>query len=415
DDDKNGYIDDCYGWDFVGNDNNPIDDYGHGTHVSGVIGAVSNNGLKIAGILWDVRIMALKFLGANGGGDVAGAVSALNYAVKMGAKVVNASYGSSMYSQTEYDSIASANQKGVLFIAAAGNDAENNDIAPSYPCSYGLPNIISVAASDMNDNIASFSNFGPSKVDVAAPGVYVLSLIPNNGSGMNQDFWPGTSMATPYVVGLAGLVMTQPEYAKMNFSIYQVRAIIESYVDSLPAFAKKIKTGGRINAYKSVTALLGPTNLQTDAFGPTSTERLRVHLNWKNNATGVDNIRVERMILGKDTDFKEIAQLSPNVSSYTDFDVSGDTIYRYRVRAFKSFTQSYVPLSERNIYTFYTIQSEIKTPTDTGYSAGSGGCSVVRSFASKSKIGNFDIILLTIPIFIIIFAVIRKNKKQDNC
>lgn len=408
DDDRNGYVDDCYGWNFVDNNNNPMDDQGHGTHVSGVIGAVSNNGLKIAGILWDVKIMALKFLDANGRGDVAGAVFALNYAVKMGAKVINASYGSSMYSQTEYDSIASANQKGVLFIAAAGNDAENNDISHSYPCNYGLPNIISVAASDMNDNIASFSNFGPNKVDVAAPGVYILSLIPNNGSGMNQDFWPGTSMATPFVVGLAGLVMTQQEYVMMNLSIYQVRALIENYVDILPAFAGKIKTGGRINAYKSVTALISPTDLRSDAFGPTSTERLRVHLNWKNNATGVDNIRIERMTVGKDTEFKEISQLSPTISSYTDFNVTGDTTYRYRVRAFKGFTQSYLPLSERNIYTFYSNSVEITTPTDTGYYAGSGGCSLVGNVNDLTKQVSLDAILLMVPLIVVVFGLVRR-------
>ncbi|MFQ3573645.1 MAG: S8 family serine peptidase [Thermodesulfovibrionales bacterium] len=404
DNDGNGFVDDCYGWDFRNNDNDPMDDHGHGTHVSGIIGAATNNSNGIAGIMWNVRLMPLKFLGKNGEGTTAAAVLALNYAVSNGAKIINASYGSNTFSQAEYDSILNANNNGVLFIAAAGNDAANNDFTPSYPCSYGLPNIISVAASDQRDNIATFSNFGPNKVDVAAPGVYILSLIPNNGYS-NKDFWPGTSMATPHVVGLAGLVMTQNEYAAQGFSIYQIRAIVETYADQLPAFIGKIRTGGRINSYRSVTALLSPTNLQVSTSGPTSAEPLRVNLSWQNNATGLDIIRIERMQEGVDSNFKEIAQVSPSLNTYTDNDVKGETRYQYRVRGYKSFTQSYIPSTQRDIYTFYTNTVTITTPHVPTSFSGGGGCSV--STIPKDTL-SFDLILPALFISAI-FIVYRRR------
>ena len=406
DNDNNGYVDDCYGWNFVDRNNDPMDTDGHGTHVSGVIGAVTNNGLKIAGLLWDVKIMGLKFIGPNGG-TTADAISALNYAVRMGAKIVNASYGSSTYSQAERDSIAAANQRGVLFIAAAGNDAENNDIAPSYPCSYGLPNIISVAATDQNDRIASFSSFGPSKVDVAAPGVYILSLIPNNGSGMNQDFWPGTSMATPHVVGTAGLILTNPEYVDLGFSIYQTRAFIEEYVDKLPSLEGKIRTGGRINAYKAVTAMLKPVNLTASTTGPTSVEPLRVNLKWQNRATGAENIRIERMQEGVDTHFVEIAQLSPDKDTYTDSAVSGEKTYHYRVRAFKGLSQSYVPTEERFIYTPYTNTVSVTTPVVPQSFGGGRGCSITP-LPSQLDNGTIDVIIVMLPLMVVVFLIGRR-------
>ncbi|MCX8027439.1 MAG: S8 family serine peptidase [Thermodesulfovibrionales bacterium] len=406
DDDGNGYIDDCFGWDFANNDKDPIDDHGHGTHCAGIIGATTNNSLGISGILWNVKIMPLKFLDSEGSGTVAGAISALNYAVRMGAKIINASYASNTFSQAEYDSISAANERGVLFIAAAGNESVNNDFTPSYPNSYGLPNIISVAASDQTDNIASFSNFGPNSVHVAAPGVYILSLIPNNGF-TNKDFWPGTSMAAPHVVGLAGLIMTQSEYVSQAFSIYQIRAIIETYVDSLTAFAGKINTGGRINAYKSVTSLLSPTNLQVSSSGPTSVEPLRVHLTWQNNGTGLDNIRIERMRTGVDSNFVEIAQVSPTSTTYTDNAVVGEATYTYRVRGYKGFTQWYVPTAQKTVYTFYTNSASITTPVVPTHFGGGGGCSVV---SATKGIDGYDVVIPVIFMMVGLYLIRKKFK-----
>lgn len=404
DDDGNGYVDDCFGWNFVNNNRDPIDDNGHGTHCAGIIGATTNNNLGISGILWNVKIMPLKSLSASGGGSVADAVLALNYAVRMGARIVNASYGSNTFSQAEYDSISNANDNGVLFIAAAGNDSNNNDFTPHYPSNYGLPNIISVAASDQRDNIASFSNFGPNSVHVAAPGVYILSLIPNNRFE-NKDFWPGTSMATPQVVGLAGLIMTQPEYVSQAFSIYQIRAIIETYVDRLTAFENKVNTSGRINAYKSVTSLLSPTNLQVSTSGPTSVEPLRVILNWRNNGTGLDNIRIERMRSGVDTNFVEIAQVSPDATTYTDNAVVGEATYTYRIRGYKGFTQWYVPTAQKTVYTFYTNSVSITTPPVPTSFGGGSGCSVV---SSTNTVRSYDLIFSALFVAVVFLLVRRK-------
>ncbi|MEF9426601.1 MAG: S8 family serine peptidase, partial [Candidatus Mariimomonas ferrooxydans] len=214
DNDMNGYIDDCIGWDFFNIDNDPIDDHGHGTHVAGTIGAVGNNGEGVSGVMWNIQLMPLKFLDSDGLGTTADAILAIEYAVANGARIINASYGGSMFSQSEYDTINSANSAGVLLIAAAGNNGANNDLTPAYPASHNLPNIISVTATDQNDSRATFSNFGPVSVDVAAPGVYILNTVPpgltfslcTGTFSAGYDFCSGTSMSAPHVSGLAGLL-----------------------------------------------------------------------------------------------------------------------------------------------------------------------------------------------------------------
>lgn len=187
DDDGNGKIDDYYGWDFVNNDNDPDDDNAqdyHGTHVTGITAAKGNNGLGITGVCWSASLMPLKILDAEGIGDVAHEIEAINYAIDNGAKSINASFGSTGYSLTEYNAIKSARDAGLLFVAAAGNNGDgdqgfgwDNDMAGQeiYPASYDLDNIISVAATDHNDDLASWSNYGYTSVDVAAPGVGIYS------------------------------------------------------------------------------------------------------------------------------------------------------------------------------------------------------------------------------------------------
>ncbi len=184
DDDLNGFVDDYYGADFVNKDGDPMDDSGHGTHVAGIIGAVGNNSLGIAGVSWTVKIMALKALDAGGAGDIASIIDALNYVLDMKRKginivAVNASYGCEGCSpMPDRDLIAALGKEGIIFVTAAGNSGNNNDVTPTYPASYDLENIISVAAVDQNDNLASFSNYGPISVDIAAPGVDIISLYP---------------------------------------------------------------------------------------------------------------------------------------------------------------------------------------------------------------------------------------------
>jgi subtilisin family serine protease len=179
DDDGNGKVDDWKGWDFVDGNNDPMDYYGHGTHVAGTIGAIGNNGEGIAGVMWRARMMSLRSLNAHGIGWVSDAIEAIEYAVERGARVINASWGTTDFSESLLEAIQLCQDKGVLVVAAAGNSAANTDSNPFYPASYDLPNIISVAATDQNDNLASFSNWGASTVDVAAPGVSIYSTWPS--------------------------------------------------------------------------------------------------------------------------------------------------------------------------------------------------------------------------------------------
>jgi subtilisin family serine protease len=179
DDDNNGYVDDIRGWDFVDDDNDPVDVQGHGTHVSGTIAAVGNNGIGVTGVCWQAKIMPLRTFDAfSGGATSARIIAAIGYAVNKGAKVINASFGGPDYSQAEYDALSSANSAGVLFVAAAGNETANNDTTPAYPAGYNLANIISVAATDQNDGLTYFSNYGATSVHVAAPGQNIYSTVP---------------------------------------------------------------------------------------------------------------------------------------------------------------------------------------------------------------------------------------------
>ena len=187
DDDNNGYVDDIYGWDFWANDNNPEDYNSHGTHVSGTIAARGDNGVAITGVNWNAKIMAVRMGGVVGA--VGDATDAIIYAVDNGADIINASWGGPNFSQSLYDAISYANDHGVLFVAAAGNGGSDNDRTPSYPSSYDLPNIIAVAATDQDDTLTSFSNYGVASVDVAAPGENVYSTIPEFSAGTKVDLY----------------------------------------------------------------------------------------------------------------------------------------------------------------------------------------------------------------------------------
>jgi subtilisin family serine protease len=178
DDDGNGYIDDIRGWDFVDNDNDPMDYAGHGTHVSGTIAAAGNNGVAVSGVMWKAKIMPIRFLDALGYGTTIDAISAIEYGSDNGARILNNSWGGSGFSQALKDAISYAETKGVLFLAAAGNGRDNTDAISLYPSSYDNPNILSVAAVDENGNLASFSNYGATTVDLGAPGTNIYSTIP---------------------------------------------------------------------------------------------------------------------------------------------------------------------------------------------------------------------------------------------
>lgn len=264
DDDNNGYIDDVRGWDFANNDNDPFDDNLHGTHVAGTIGAVGNNGIGVAGVNWRVKIMPLKFLSSNGSGTLANAISSIIYAANKKAQVMNNSWGGGGFSQALLDAINYANNAGALFVAAAGNDGTDNDQSANYPSNYDAPNVLAVAAIDHKGDLAIWgsgggggcgcgggviaapgSNYGATTVDLAAPGKDILSTTPNNTYQKLQ----GTSMATPHVAGVAGLVFSQfPGWTHI-----QVKERLLNTVDVSPSLQGKLVTGGRVNAQRALS------------------------------------------------------------------------------------------------------------------------------------------------------------------
>ncbi len=243
DDDANGYIDDVSGYDFFSIDNNPSDG-GHGTHTAGTVGAVGNNGIGVAGVAWNCKIMPLRFLGPTGG-FTSDAILAIQYAVQKQVKVSNNSWGGSVASQPLYDAIAAARSFDHLFVASAGNNAANSDSLPSYPAAYNLDNIISVAATDNNDARATFSNYGPASVDLGAPGVNVLSTY-----GTSYAYLNGTSMAAPHVAGVAALVFMQ----NPTMTYAQVKARILGSVRPIASLTGLCVSGGVLNAAAALNA-----------------------------------------------------------------------------------------------------------------------------------------------------------------
>ena len=244
DDDNNGVIDDIHGFNAITGNGNAMDDQGHGSHCSGTIGAKGNDGKGIVGVNWNVRIMAVKFLDANGSGTLENALKAIDYATKMGAKVMSNSWGGGGFSQTLFDSIKRSNEAGALFIAAAGNESNNNDTNPSYPATYDVPNIISVAAIDNQGAKASFSSYGKRTVHIGAPGVNIYS-----STGGAYDSWSGTSMATPHVSGVAALVWAN----EPNLTAIELKQRLLQTARPIAGLKGKTKTGGLVNAFLALT------------------------------------------------------------------------------------------------------------------------------------------------------------------
>jgi len=254
DDEKNGFIDDVYGWNFLNDTNNVQDGYGHGTHVAGIIGAVGNNGVGITGLGWQVSLMSLKILGDNGVGTVSAALAAMSYVTMMrrdfetNIVVANNSWGAtSGASVVMRDAIAAMNDIGITFVAAAGNNASDNDIVPRYPSSYDVPNVIAVASSDSFDTLSSFSNYGATSVDLAAPGSLIYSTL----TGGTYGYLSGTSMAAPQVSGAVALLNA----GKPGVTVAQTRAAILGSTDVIPSMVGKTVTGGRLNINGAMKAL----------------------------------------------------------------------------------------------------------------------------------------------------------------
>ena len=246
-DDELGTIDDTDGFNAIDNTGDPMDDNGHGTHCAGIIGAEGENDLGIAGVNWTVQIMPLKFMNAGGSGTTKDAIEAINYVIDrkkagVNVRIISASWGSTQKSNALGDVIQKAYENGILFVAAAGNSSVNNDRMPHYPSSY--PNVLSVAALDRNDQLASFSNYGAKSVAIAAPGVEILSTWLENG----YEEKSGTSMATPVVAGVAALILAE----NPRMSVDDLRKRLMDSTDPIVALKGKTVTGGRINAAKAL-------------------------------------------------------------------------------------------------------------------------------------------------------------------
>jgi len=246
-----GTIQDVQGYNAVENNADPMDDNGHGTHCAGIIGAEGGNDIGIAGVNWKVQIMPLKFMNAGGYGTTKDAVEAINYVIDrkkagVNVRVISASWGSTQKSRALEDVIRKAYEADILFVAASGNATTNNDRTPHYPSSYNVPNVVSVAALDRNDQLASFSNYGVKSVAIAAPGVDILST----WLGDEYEEKSGTSMATPVVAGVAALIVAE----NPKISVDDLRKKLLASVDPLASLKGKIVTGGRINAAKAVGA-----------------------------------------------------------------------------------------------------------------------------------------------------------------
>lgn len=253
DDDRNGYRDDLIGWDFVNNDNDPFDDNSHGTHVAGTIGGMGGNGIGVAGVNWTIQMMPLKFLSASGSGGIAGAINAVSYFTDAARRAndaedfiaTNNSWGGGGYSAQLQEAINQAAQKNILFIAAAGNSAVNNDVQANYPTNYstiasaGYEAVVSVASITVTGVRSSFSNYGASTVDIAAPGSSIYSTLPNGGYGT----YSGTSMATPHVTGAIALYAAEHPEA----SAAEIRAALLASAAATASLNGLVATGGRLD------------------------------------------------------------------------------------------------------------------------------------------------------------------------
>jgi subtilisin family serine protease len=242
--------DDTVGYDFVHRDGLPFDDNEHGTHTAGTIGAVGGNGVGISGVAQRVSLMALKFMSGEGEGMTSDAIRAIDYAIGHGAKILNNSWGSPGNPQDQEnlllrEAFIRARDKGVLVITAAGNDGQNNDgDLADYPAAFNLENQISVAATDSEDNLAEFSNYGKQTTHLAAPGVDIYSTKPGN----KYQAMSGSSMACPHVAGAAALLWAKHP----NWNYKQIKSALLDSVDRFPALQDKVATGGRLNIYRAM-------------------------------------------------------------------------------------------------------------------------------------------------------------------
>lgn len=244
DDDNNGYVDDIYGYDFANKDGDPKDGHGHGTHCAGVIGA-SHNSAGVAGVMADVKIVGIKFLSDAGSGETIDAIAAIDYAIKRGVQVMSNSWGGGDKEQSLEDAIKSAEAAGITFVAAAGNESANNDSTASYPANYEVSNVISVGSYTSAGAKSSFSNYGLTSVHVTAPGSGILSTYKRGG----YTSMSGTSMATPHIAGVVGLLLSkEPTLTPAQIRERLIKTSVKTSKLSTASFS-----GGRVDVYQALS------------------------------------------------------------------------------------------------------------------------------------------------------------------
>lgn len=294
DDDGNGFVDDIHGYNFVDDRGDATDDAGHGTHCAGTIGAKGNDGNGIAGVNWNVSLMALKFLNKNGVGTTANAIRAVDYGRKMGAHILSNSWSGSVRSELLLEAIKETNKVGILFVAAAGNNGVDLSVKAAYPAAYDVENVLAVAAVDNRGNLAAFSNYGETKVHVAAPGVQILSTVPNG----KYAVYSGTSMAAPHVAGLAALLRAYDP----SLSHLDLKARIMASVRPLYSLRGKTVSGGVVDAYLALSGATPPTddpndasrfaNAQTYAFSSAHPYKENIRIERKVTVTGAKRLAI---------------------------------------------------------------------------------------------------------------------------
>lgn len=293
DDDGNGVIDDVHGYNAVRQSGDPDDDYGHGTHCAGTLGAVGDNQQGVVGVNWQARLMPVKMM-ENGEGTVADTLRAVAYATRMGARITSNSYGGG-FNPAERDAFESS---PLLHLCAAGNEANDNDVSPfypeerplGYPGNYAFDHVVSVAASNPHDRLASFSNYGVKNVDLAAPGTATLSTVPGGG----YDTKSGTSMATPHVAGVATLIASLYPQASNR----EIRTRLLANVDPVPGLRDKVATGGRLNAARALEDDRLPPNAPGQLQASPSDGQLQV--SWINSGDDGDQGQAYRVHLDYD-------------------------------------------------------------------------------------------------------------------
>ena len=275
DDDGNGYVDDCLGWDFENNDNDPFDDSSHGTHVAGIIGAVGDNRIGVSGVCQQAKLLAVKALDEDGNGYDTNLAAGIFYAADQGAKIINLSLESGKKLPFTYDAISYAEEKGAIVVIASGNKNLNLDVTKSFPAAYSLDfdNVVTVSSSNIEDNIGTISNFGSITADIFAPGENIISTYPDD----KLAYKTGTSMAAPFISGVVGLLLSSDN----TLTPFDVKKRVIASADTVSELKGLSVSGGRINASKIFDPVNRPIILKVypESFGVDGDEDVRPNLN----------------------------------------------------------------------------------------------------------------------------------------